>query len=190
MDKLGITICATKSYAYAVKVQAVAVQSAIFEYLRVKPRVEKFNLQIILVSDGCELMKELSAKYQFLLENDKIELKVTNLVFPDINDDNKGYKEEAQKIIAKLRSAAFNFAKTLDLDYCWSLDSDILPKANSLISMEDSLVFDDSYYSVSCCVYPSQGGGLFLCGRGTFQQPILKDIYPNEKILQISYLFW
>lgn len=179
MNRLGITICATKSYAYAVNVQAIAIQSAIFEYIRV--RKTKLRVDIILVSDGCQKMHELGILYHKLLKNDFVDLKIHNIAFNSINDDNKGYKEEAQKIIARLRTAAFNLAKTLNLDYCWSLDSDVIPKANSLLSMEDILLFDDGYYSVACCPYPSQGGGSFLCGRGSFRNPILKDIYPDEK---------
>lgn len=178
--KIVITICATKGYAYAVRSQAVAIQSSIFEYCRVR-KLENLELVIILASDGCEKMINLCSLYELLLDNPLIKLSIKHLVFKDINDDNKGYKTEAQKIIAKLRTAAFTNAKKFNPDYCWSLDSDVIPKANALICMEDAILFDNEYYSVACCNYPSQGGGFFLCGRGTAHQPILKDIYPDEK---------
>lgn len=179
MNKIAITICATKGYAYAVNAQALAVQSAILEYIRVKQKA--IELTIILVSDGCEKMLLLPQRYNHLLSNhDKIKLTIHNIPL-NINDEQQGYKTEAQKIIGTLRMTAFSFAKKLDVDYCWSLDSDVIPKANSLICMEDALLFDNGYYSVACCNYPSQGGGFFLCGRGTFAEPILKDVFQDEK---------
>lgn len=181
MNKLGITVCATKGYTYAVNTQAVAIQSCILEYIRVR-NCDKLNLSVILVSDGCEKMTRLTKLYEMLLGgHEKIELSIVQVTIPDINDDQKGYKTEAQKIIGRLRMSAFSVAKKLNLDYCWSLDSDVIPKANSLICMEDALLFDNGYYSVACCNYPSQGGGFFLCGRGTFTNPILKDVFPEEK---------
>ncbi len=179
MNSLAIGICATKNYSYAVNAQAIAVQSAIFEYLRAK-KIDSLNVYVILASDGCEKMLKLEEKYSFLLNSPKIKLTIHKLIH-DIDDNNSGYKEKAQKIIALLRTSVFTTAKSLGVDYCWSLDSDVLPKANCLIAMEDSILFDNSYYSVACCPYPSQGGGPFLCGRGTHINPILKDIYPEEK---------
>lgn len=178
--KIAITICATKGYAYAVRTQAVAIQSSILEYCRVR-KLENLELFIILVSDGCEKMIKLCSLYEQLFGETDIKLQIKHIIFKDIDDDNKGYKSEAQKIIARLRTAAFINAKKINPDYCWSLDSDVIPKANALICMEDAILFDNEYYSVACCNYPSQGGGFFLCGRGTMHQPILKDIYPDEK---------
>lgn len=179
MNSLAIGICATKNYAYAVNAQSISVQSCIFEYLRSK-KLDSLDLHIILASDGCEKMENLEKKYVQLLFSPKIKLTIHKIIH-DIDDNNKGYKEKAQKIIALLRTSVFSTAKSLGVDYCWSLDSDILPKPNSLISMEDALVFDSGYYSVACCIYPSQGGGPFLCGRGSVTEPIAKDIYPFEK---------
>jgi hypothetical protein len=47
--------------------------------------------------------------------------------------------------------------------------------------MKQMLEFDDGYYSVSTCPYPSQGGGAFLGGRGTPERPILPDFYDDER---------
>jgi len=178
VNKLAIGICATKSYAYAVRAQAVAVQSAILEYIRV--RKSPLELTIILASDYCEKMANLEPYYADLLNSTLIKLRIVHLKY-NLDDNNKNYKTKAQKLIATLRTGVFNEAKKLGVDYIWSLDSDILPKANSLTSMEDALLFDDGYYSVACCVYPSQGGGAFLCGRGTEKHPIAQDVYPEEK---------
>jgi hypothetical protein len=49
--------------------------------------------------------------------------------------------------------------------------------------MKQMLEFDDQYYSISTCPYPSQGGGAFLGGRGTPEHPILPDFYDDERII-------
>ena len=43
------------------------------------------------------------------------------------------------------------------------------------------LEFDEGYYSIACCPYPSQGGGGFLCGRGTRQNQIAQDFSFEER---------
>lgn len=183
MNKLAITICATKSYAYATRAQAMAIQASIYEYFRIK-KPELLEIFIIIASDGCEKIKGLVDYYTLLFKgNEKIKVYIEHLIFNNINDDQTGYKKDAQKIIATLRTATFNSAKNLNVDFCWSLDSDVIPKPNALNCMLDTLIFDDGYYSVACCPYPSQGGGSFLCGRGDPRNPILQDIYINEKIV-------
>jgi len=49
--------------------------------------------------------------------------------------------------------------------------------------MLDMLYFDNGYYQVAACPYPSQGGGSFLCGRGTPERPILPCFYDDEKTI-------
>lgn len=95
----------------------------------------------------------------------------------------ENYKIPAQLLIAQMRTAAVMRAISMDVDYCWSLDSDVLPPVNALRCMLDMLKFDDGYYDVAFCPYPSQGGGSFLGGRGDVTSPILPDVYEDEKVV-------
>jgi hypothetical protein len=45
------------------------------------------------------------------------------------------------------------------------------------------LDFDDGYYDVSFVTYPSQGGGSFLGGYGSYTNPIAEDFLPEERIV-------
>lgn len=111
------------------------------------------------------------------------EFKSKIIVSNNLVDGFKNYKKEAQLLIAQSRTAAFAEALALDVDYCWSLDSDVLPHANNLKSLLDSINFDNNYYSVATCTYPSQGGGGMLGGRGTPHEQILPDFTPDEREL-------
>jgi hypothetical protein len=180
MKKLAVTICATQKYSYAVNSQAYSLQSAIFEYLRSRKQ-DVLQVVIILVSEGCDKIKKLQSLYENILSSPSIDLKIIHKILPDIIEPKVGYKTTAQRLIAKLRSEAFLIAKQECPDFCLSLDSDILIKANSLIAMEDTLNFDSGYYSVVMNNYPSQGGGPFLGGRGTYSRRILDNVYDEEK---------
>lgn len=175
--KLAITICATTKYTYALATQANAVLNNLKEYKRLNPlfTFENDVLIVLVGSVNCAKTKKVAEFYK-----NSLNLCVRIISVKD-SDDNKNYKTNAQLLISKLRTLAFNAAKFWGATHCWSLDSDVIPKANSLHCMENNLNFDDGYYSISSCVYPSQGGGLFLCGNGTYQDPICKDIYNDEK---------
>jgi hypothetical protein len=92
-----------------------------------------------------------------------------------------GYDNSSQLLIAQMRTMATSRAVAWGADVCWSLDSDVLPPANALNCMLDILSFDNGYYGVAACPYPSQGGGAFLCGRGTQQHAILPCFSEEEK---------
>jgi hypothetical protein len=172
--KLGITICATKKYSYAVLAQASAVQNNIKEYERIYGPVE---LHFILVSDGHDKMLTLENWYK-----DNINPCHVYHIVKDLDDNVVNYKDAAQKIIAKMRTAAFSKARALNCDYVWSLDSDVIPRGNSLHCMFNSLTFDDGYYSIASCPYPSQGGHAapLLYGFGDEKHYIYPQIYPDE----------
>lgn len=171
--KLAITICATSKYTYALATQANAVFNCIREYERING--SNAQVKVILVgSAGCKKLKAVEKHYntygipsQVITIND--------------SDNNKNYKTNAQLLIAKLRSLAFQAAKIWGATHCWSLDSDVIPKANTLNCLLDVLKFDGGYYQVTFGNYPSQGGGLFLGGFGSPTQHILKDIANEEK---------
>ncbi|MEZ5939770.1 MAG: hypothetical protein R3C18_00150 [Planctomycetaceae bacterium] len=166
---LGITICATKNYTYAMGDQARRV---IANLRGVAPG------HIILSGDDSpELARIVDLYKRIVPEGWGIHL-IKN---QGLNDDHgQHYKRSAQLLIAALRSEAFSCARKLNCDMCWSLDSDVLPPANALRCMRTMLDFDDGYYSISTCPYPNQ---LFLGGRGTPQNPICEDFLPSERKL-------
>jgi hypothetical protein len=167
---IAITICATEKYQYAMESQASRVAAAC--------RYAKEIPTIILVGDRSidrfykvyrELIPEATVSIQFIDS-------------PDGMGKAWNYKVDAQRLIAKMRGMAFDTARAHDADFCWSLDSDVLPAVNSLRVSLDVLNMDGGrLYGVAACPYPSQGGGLFLCGRGDSRNPIFPDFKEAEK---------
>lgn len=170
--KLAVTICATKSYTYAMKAQARRVVAC----LSLEP--DTTTGAVILVGDGSDEFIGAVSFYRELLPPNRWEVQG---VVGNFEDGLKNYKNPAQLVIARMRSRAFDAARKMQADVCWSLDSDVLPPANALRCMRSMLEFDAGYYGVSTCPYPSQGGGDFLGGRGTPTSPILPDVYDDER---------
>lgn len=170
---LAITICSTRSYAYALIAQA----------RKIVANLSKSDLvTVILVGDDSPEINGAVEFYKSILP----EGSSVQLIVGKYEDGLPNYKNEAQLIIARMRSAAFDRARQLYADMCWSLDSDVLPPPNALRCMKQMLEFDDGFYSVSTCPYPSQGGGDFLGGRGTPDRPILPDFYDDERIVSVD----
>lgn len=165
---IAITVCATRSYAYALIAQARKIVACIER--------EPKGI-IILIGDNSPEINKANEFYQRILP----EGWTVELMTGKYEDGLPNYKNPAQLIIARMRSLAFDRARQLQVDLCWSLDSDVLPQPNALRVMKQMLEFDDNYYSISTCPYPSQGGGPFLGGRGTPEQPILPDFYDDER---------
>lgn len=171
MSNLAITICATASYTYAMKAQARRVAACVNMEQGIT------SGKVILVGDDSdELMSVLRFYSELLPPHWSVDL-----VSGNFEDGLKNYKNPAQLVIARMRSRAFDAARRFQADICWSLDSDVLPPPNALRCMRAMLDFDGGYYSVSTCPYPSQGGGDFLGGRGTPQNPISPDVYDDER---------
>ena len=171
--RICITICATKNYCYALCAQSRMIVSAILNV----PKGKISGGEIVLVGDHSEELKHAEGFYKTILPDN---FKVTR--FSSDYIESKNYGKEVQKVIAQMRSVAFSYARKHDFDLCWSLDSDVLPSHNSLNCMIQMLEFDNGYYDVACCPYPSQGGGDFLGGRGTDINPILPDVYEDERL--------
>lgn len=169
---IAITICATRSYVYAIIAQARRIQACI---------QNETNVAVILVGDDSPEIAKAKELYEQILPNG---CSVT-LLLGQYEDGHKNYKNAAQLVIAQMRSRAFDRARQLNVDLCWSLDSDVLPPPNALRCMKQMLEFDDGLYSISTCPYPSQGGGDFLGGRGTPEHPILPDFYDDERSIPL-----
>lgn len=163
---LVITICATKAYTYAMREQA----SRIVANLDHEPAGT-----VLLVGDASDELKRVADFYKTILPEGWTVERVT---IKEASDNHENYKEGAQMLIARLRSAAFAKARQLRAVLTWSLDSDTLPPANALRCMKTMLEFDGGYYSVSTCPYPNTG---FLGGRGSPQHPIAEDFLPHER---------
>lgn len=173
--KLAITVCATKKYAYAMLEQCTRVVSAL-NYAEIKDPV------IILISDTSGALKQVEQMYKDLLPEAEVILKQLD----DLKEA-ENYKTTAQLCISRMRTAAFNEARKMGVDYCLSLDSDVLPAVNGIDCCLNALKFDKGYYGVACMLYTSQGGGPWLCGRGTLERPILPDFYPEERSIPERY---
>jgi hypothetical protein len=171
MMKLAIHTCATAGYTYALTAQARRLQSA----LRVLP--QPYQLAVHIVHEGNAEADAAVTLWQSLLP----EAHVEGIIDARFVTGHANYQPPAQLVIAQMRTAAVAAARAWDADYCLTLDSDVLPAANSLRCMLDALRFDAGYYGVAACPYPSQGGGDFLCGRGTSRNPILPDFDESEK---------
>ena len=167
MKKLALYTCATTGYAHALKAQARRIIAG----LALESRVAG-TLFIFVTNDENEVS---AAAEMYRAAGLPVEILLTD------RSGGENYQTEAQLLIASMRQAATTRALAWGADLCLALDSDVLPPANALRSMIDMLEFDGGFYSVAFCPYPSQGGGAFLGGRGTPQNPILPDFYEDEK---------
>lgn len=165
---LTTVICATASFAYAMRTQAFKVAKNLGQY----PGEKK----ILIVNDGSDTIQEVVRFYAGLLPDCRPE----SVVVEELVEGGKSYTAKAQMIISKMRQAGFERARQLKSQLCWSLDSDTIPPDNALRCMLDMLRFDGGYYSVSTCPYPNRG---FLGGFGTPENPILSDFLPKERRL-------
>jgi hypothetical protein len=141
--------------------------------------VEKINEgKIVLVGDNSQELMDVEEFYKEILPSSWSVIRLSS----NLEDGLPNYKMGAQLVIARMRSIGFSFARRHQFDLCWSLDSDVLPPHNALACMLQMLEFDSGFYGVACCPYPSQGGGDFLGGRGTDQNPLLPDCYEDERL--------
>jgi hypothetical protein len=181
VNSLDITIPATKNYCYAVLAQATTVRDSVLYYCNTK-NIDKFILNIVIVSDGCEKMISLEKFYKKIFNKSCVDLSIQHIRL-NINDEKPKYKKESQLLIAKMRQTAFDQSKKNNSDYCLSLDSDILIKTNTLNVLEDIISFDNGYYSISMCPYPSNGIGPLMGGHGSYNNKIYNNFFRDEKVV-------
>jgi hypothetical protein len=167
---LVITICATKSYTYAMRAQARRVAANVAA-AKVAPG------HIALIGDDSKELKEIAKVYEAIMPDG---WKITRAANPALTEGGENYKVPAQMLIATMRAEAFTLCRQLGATQVWSLDSDVLPPANALRCMLSMLEFDNGYYSISTCPYPNVA---FLGGFGTPQNPIAEDFLPAERAL-------
>lgn len=167
---LAITVCATKSYTYAMRAQARRVVQNITA-AKVEPG------HVVLVGDDSRELRDIVEAYKQLLPDG---WKVSHVADKGLVEGGENYKEKAQLLIARMRSEAFAFCRKIGATQVWSLDSDVLPPSNALRCMRTMLEFDGGFYSVSTCPYPNTA---WLGGFGDPQHPIAEDFLPHERRL-------
>ena len=162
---LAITVCATKSYRYAMRSQAHRV-AACLSY------AERKEADVVLVGD--DSIEEVGNEWHRILG-----FPVRILKMHGLTENGANYKNEAQLRIAAMRTEMFNATRHADL--VWTLDSDVLPPPNALRCMEDVLRFDRGYYQVAFCTYPNSGP---LGGQGASLASVMApNIYEDERKL-------
>lgn len=169
--KLGIYTVSTLKHSYALKAQARALQSACI-YAKIKKPT------IVVVCSSEDFFDEIEIEYKNLLPKADVRI-IKRKEFYDC-ENRVNYKNEVQLMIAQMRTLATRELLALGCNRILSMDSDVLPKFNSIRCMLDMLSFDNGFYDVAQCPYPSQGGGAFLGGRGTKQRQILEDFTEKE----------
>ena len=162
-----ITVCATTGFTKALTAQARRVQAAC-------RHIPKGTM--VIVGDECKDLDVTANLYKELMPQWDVKL----IKHKNLKVGPKAYDEQPQLLIAQLRTSAFSYARSIGTTQCLSLDSDVLIPENSVRCMQTMLEFDNGYYSIATCPYPSQGGGGFLAGRGTPQRQILPDFYTDE----------
>jgi len=167
--KVICTIAGTSSYLFALSPCIRRVQSAVF-HARKRREIE-FIFVGITDKVGEKIMQKVLPKGSAVL-------------VVDMEEGGTRYKQESQLLIANLQQAGFAKAVEMEADLCWSVESDILVPYNALSCMLDMLEFDDGYYDVAFCTYPSQSGGMFLGGHGSPNHPIEEDHIPEERKME------
>lgn len=170
---IAVTICATERYQYAMTAQARAVHANLCRLTN--------PIRIILVGD--KKLENIEKLYRKLFERAKEQVRVVMIQnFTEQKAEN--YKPSAQLMIAQMRTAAFQAARTEGADFCWSLDSDVIPKtADCFRTLSWILEMPNAFYEVAISPYPSQGGGDMLTGRGTPEHPISQDYGNDERAI-------
>lgn len=172
---LVVATYATQRYAYALPNFGRRFASCLYHSNQKKGK-------FIFVADGSDIIKEQSYKYIASLLPDGWEFIYQPLYA--LKDSNlRNYKEDAQLLICQMQSHAFTLARKLNASLFWSLESDVLIPTNALTVSKDILNFDNSYYDVVMCTYPSQGGGAFLGGGGTYKKHIEDDFLYEERLI-------
>tara|TARA_Y100000114_G_scaffold31870_1_gene27442 strand:- start:2582 stop:3598 length:1017 start_codon:yes stop_codon:yes gene_type:complete len=167
LKKIATVIVATKSYIDPLEVCIRRVKTAI-DYVSYD-----FDHKLIIVTD--QQSKNQISQITSGLDSDILAI--------NLEEGGEHYKKERQILIATLQSVGFDAARNWGCDYLWSVEADVLVPHNALSVSLQMLEFDDGYYDVSFVTYPSQGGGSFLGGYGSYRHPIAEDFLPEERII-------
>lgn len=166
-SKVAIVVVGTHSYLDPLEVSLRRILSAV-------NNCKNIEHHLILITDKksekrCDkITKNFSSKH---------------IVGLDLEENGKHYDKDRQILIATLQSTGFELARSWGCDFLWSVEADVLVPHNALSISMQMLDFDDGYYDVAFVTYPSQGGGSFLGGHGSYTNPIAEDFLPHERQL-------
>jgi hypothetical protein len=170
---LAITTYATARYTYALETQAPLLLAAL-HYAEVAPA----DCVWIYASDNSPAAKAAFNAVKALLPDN---LKTHHVTLPNLKESPDGqHLTDSNLTIARLQAAAWHQARLENATHLWSLESDILPNANTLRSLLDTLTFDHGYYDIAMAAYPNAA---YLGGHGTPQNWILPNVYEDERQL-------
>lgn len=168
LPKIATVIVATKSYLDPLEVCLRRVRTAIGEL------DNSYNHRLIIVTD-----KHSEDRIESMI----VDVDDREIIGIDLEESGDHYDKDRQILIATLQSVGFDAARKWGCDYLWSVEADVLVPHNALSVSLDMLGFDSGYYDVSFVTYPSQGGGSFLGGYGSYRHPIAEDYLPEERSL-------
>lgn len=174
--KIALVTCATENYTYAFPAFLRAISRNIYHLQKIAK--VKADIKLFIVGDAT-LQQDAVQREIGLHFNDQNNVQVE--VFTANWTEGENYQKHAQLTIAQMRTKTFELARAWGADYCWSLDSDVLVPDNGLACALQVLAFDNGYYSIACCPYPSQGGGSFMTGFGDRFNPIYADFNLDER---------
>lgn len=176
---ITISTYATKRYAYALPNFGRRLSAAI------TASNEPTGL-VLFIGDQSDIIKSKSKDH--VSDNLPSGWDFELLQLPIKDDKLRNYKEDAQLLIAQMQSKAMTRARQLRASIFWSIESDVLVPHNAMSISLDILNFDNGYYDIAMCSYPSQGGGAFLGGRGSYTQQIGEDFSEEERKLPKSLI--
>jgi hypothetical protein len=168
MKKIAIVIVGTESYLEPMQVSINRVFSAVAH------AGSDIEHHLVLVTDK---------KSEKAVEAMTSAFASSEIIAIDMVENGEPYKKDRQILIATLQSVGFDAARKWGCDYLWSVEADVLVPYNALTTSLQMLDFDDNYYDVAFVTYPSQGGGSFLGGHGSYRNPIAEDFLPEERKL-------
>lgn len=170
--RISTVIVATESYLDPLEVCLRRVLAAI-NLSREEGRLSSHHL--VLVTDN-----KSESKIERMVEGWDDRFCTHEIIGIDMEESGKHYDKDRQILIASLQSTGFNAARLRGFDYLWSVEADVLVPPNALSVSLQMLDFDSGYYDVAFVTYPSQGGGSFLGGHGSYERPIEDDHIPEE----------
>jgi hypothetical protein len=177
---LAIATYATKSYCYACEAQAPLVVASL-RYAGLDPK------SVLFVFAGDKSKESKAAFAHYKTRFDRMGVTCEHVTLNVDCNDNGQHQKKSNLVIAQLQAAAFDEARCAGATQLWSLESDVLPQANALRSLLDTLAFDKGYYDVAMATYPNEA---FLGGHGSPTNWIAANVAPDEREVPADLQAW